>query len=658
MMRLFVALLSATASLGATPAIAQVSAAPAARSSFTDDMHRALDSATAAQQHPTQAPSATAAQQRPAQAPSAAPAPRPVATPVAAAPIPAPQPALPGLRVLTDDQRAGYAAAFAAIRSSDWNGAQAALDRLGDGPLHAIARAELYLAKGSPKVPLEPLLDLLARAPDMPEAAQLARLAALRSSGSELQLPQLPLTQRLVWQDGQPRRARTPATRKDLVGGDFESQVQPLLRDNQAAATEALLIDQQWLLAPETLTEYQQRVGWSYYTIGDDASARRLADQARGGTGDWTLMGEWLAGLASWRMRDCAAAGRSFATVAARAGDWELAAAGHYWASRADMMCGHPEWVQARLRNAARYTETFYGLLAQSALGIRTGSAQLHNFHDAEWRRIADRPNVKAAIALVDIGERDLADQLIKQQARLNPADHADLIHLACDLNLPTTQMWLAHNVPLGAQVNMAAHYPTPSWSPAHGWRVDSALVFAHTLQESGFRANAVSPAGAVGLMQVRPGSASDIARARGEAFDPRQLTDPAANIEFGQTYLEYLRDLSATNGLLPKVIAAYNAGPLPVADWNQREFDRGDPLLYIESIPYWETRGYVPTVLRNYWIYEQAGGRPRSSSREALVQGLWPRFPGMAGPSAVRVGAASYAVSQASSLQQASGSR
>ena len=57
---------------------------------------------------------------------------------------------------------------------------------------------------------------------------------------------------------------------------------------------------------------------------------------------------------------------------------------------------------------------------------------------------------------------------------------------------------------------------------------------------------------------------------------------------------------------------------------------DKGDPLLYIESIPYWETRGYVGTVLRNYWMYQtQAGEKP--VSRAALVQGMWPRFPGAA---------------------------
>jgi hypothetical protein len=96
-------------------------------------------------------------------------------------------------------------------------------------------------------------------------------------------------------------------------------------------------------------------------------------------------------------------------------------------------------------------------------------------------------------------------------------------------------------------------------------------------------------------------------------------------------------------------VIAAYNAGPAPIAAWNSREMDKGDPLLYIESIPYWETRGYVPIVLRNYWIYEQQAGKD-SPSRIALAQGLWPRFPGLPGATAVRIdqkqaGRATFAV-------------
>jgi soluble lytic murein transglycosylase-like protein len=136
--------------------------------------------------------------------------------------------------------------------------------------------------------------------------------------------------------------------------------------------------------------------------------------------------------------------------------------------------------------------------------------------------------------------------------------------------------------------------------------------------------------------MQVRPGTAGDMARARGEPFTAASLSQPQINIEYGQSYLEYLRDYPATGGLLPKVIASYNAGPAPIAEWNAR-YDQSDPLFYIEALPYWETRGYVPIILRNYWIYEARGG-DQSPSRRALAQGLWPRFPGLPGPTAVRI--------------------
>src|SRR3546814_20337659 len=96
-----------------------------------------------------------------------------------------------------------------------------------------------------------------------------------------------------------------------------------------------------------------------------------------------------------------------------------------------------------------------------------------------------------------------------------------------------------------------------PKGTPDGGWRVDKALVFAHALQESNFRASVVSPAGARGLMQVLPGTAKMMARQRGGIVDPAQLANPSTNMEYGQRYLERLPDMSATGGLLPKVIDA-----------------------------------------------------------------------------------------------------
>jgi soluble lytic murein transglycosylase-like protein len=537
---------------------------------------------------------------------------------------------------LSPDQRTLYREVFAAIDASDWLGASAKLAAAPEGPLHSIAYAELYLAKGSPKVELEPLLSLLAKAPEMPKADQIARLAAARG-GTEL--PALPQTQSLIWQGGQPRRERAKATNGDLAAAELEKLVQPLIVADQPREAEALLVQQEAMLTPEARTEFQQRIGWSYYLLGMDADARRLSELARFGSGDWSVHGTWVSGLASWRMKDCRAAADAFGNVAGRSSDVELVAAAHYWASRAEMVCARPQQVQGRLRSAARHGETFYGLLAASALGIRTvNHTGLHDYKDREWVGIARKPNVRAAIALAEIDRDALADQLIRHQARIGgPGEHSALLHLAADLNLASTQYYLAHHAPRGATVNVAARYPRPDWRPARGWRVDQALTLAHVLKESDFRTRVVSPAGAVGLMQVRPGTAGDMAKKHGQPFHPSQLTDPASNLEFGQSYLEHLRDMGATGGLLPKVIAAFNAGPAPVIAWNARAFDRGDPLLYIESIPYWETRGYVPIVLRNYWVYEQASGKA-SVSRHALAQGLWPRFPGLPGANAVRI--------------------
>jgi soluble lytic murein transglycosylase-like protein len=251
------------------------------------------------------------------------------------------------------------------------------------------------------------------------------------------------------------------------------------------------------------------------------------------------------------------------------------------------------------------------------------------------------RPNVRVAAALIELGENEAADAVIRQQARIgSPAEFASLTRLTEQLDLPATTVWLAHNMPQGVTATAEARYPSPNWTPDTGWRVDKALVYAHALQESGFRTRVKSPAGAYGLMQIMPAAATDYMRERGVSVDTAALTRPSTNIDIAQRHIEKLRDMGLTGGLLPKVIAAYNAGPKPVGEWNGIVRDGGDPLLYIESIPYWETRGYVVTVLRNYWMYERQGGKIASPSRAALAQGMWPRFPGLPGATAVRMNA------------------
>ena len=102
-------------------------------------------------------------------------------------------------------------------------------------------------------------------------------------------------------------------------------------------------------------------------------------------------------------------------------------------------------------------------------------------------------------------------------------------------------------------------------------------------------------------------------------------LKDPLVNIDYGQAFIELIRGNAANRGQLPKVIAAYNAGPVPVQRWAY--YDRGDPLLGIESIPYWETRFYVPSVLRNMWVY-QGIARAETPTLRSMAQHRWPTFP------------------------------
>jgi soluble lytic murein transglycosylase-like protein len=450
-------------------------------------------------------------------------------------------------------------------------------------------------------------------------------------------LPDLPQARRLIGVAGQPRRSRGPRIVGDAVADALEPRINPLLVNDQPAAAESLFETQKDALSDEARTQYRQRIAWVYLLNGMDRDALRVAEDGARGVTQWAALSDWVAGLAAWRMRDYDVAARHFDAVAAHSSDYELAAAGHYWAARADTAGGRPQLAQGRLEAAARLGETFYGLLAQSALGIHRPPAELDPFTEDDWRALEHEQDVRVAVALTEIGETGLAGDMLRWQARIeDPRKHEALIHLAARLNLTAAQMWLAHNAPRGMRPETHDRYPSPTWRPPHGWRVDPALVFAHALQESGFRPDAVSPAGARGLMQVRPGSAMDMARSRGDSVTPAQLSDPATNIDYGQAYLEYLRDQPCTQGLLPKVIASYNAGPVPVAEWNTR-YDQSDPLLFIETIPYWETRGYVPIVLRNYWVYEEKTADD-SSSRRALVQGLWPRFPGLPGPTAIRI--------------------
>ena len=536
-----------------------------------------------------------------------------------AAPAPVPStPATPVARpvVIPKDWRG----VFSAIRSGDWGGARAGIAALPDDMLKPIAKAELYTAKGSPKVDLPPLLALLAEAPDLPKAAQIYRLAQSRGA---IDLPQIPFAARMVPLGSAPRRHRAQPVRGDSYADALRLALDPLVKTDSAPEAEALYVQAQPMLTPEGRAEAAQRVAWIYYVLGRDADARRVAETAsEGAVGEWVSQANWIAGLASWRSSGCNSAARHFRAVATGRSESELAAAAYYWAARSEQACRRPQAVEPLLRAAARSAESFYGLLARETLGM---DKSLPGAALPAPNRIENLPNVRRAMRLVDIGEYRLADEMLRHQAAIGPsADHLALIAFAKRIDFAGVQYYLAHNGRQGTIVPASARFPLPSWQPSRGWRIDPALAYAHARQESDFRTGAVSPAGAVGLMQVRPGTAGDLARARGTAVG--ELSHPPTNLEYGQSFIELMRSKPETQGQLLKVIAAYNAGPLPVARWNYINA-KDDPLLWIESLPYWETRYYVPAIMRNLWVYQELEGSSQPSLK-SLAQHQWPAFP------------------------------
>jgi soluble lytic murein transglycosylase-like protein len=528
--------------------------------------------------------------------------------------------------VLSAEEHDHYRQLFAAIDAEQWSVVENLLAARPDGVLTQMARAEYYTHANSPKVSAEQIAAWFNAGVDLPQAEQLARMGAKR--GVEY-LPALPSGQGFARQPSAPKRILPRTVNDGTMPAATASAILAAIKGDDPVEAQRLLAEADMFLSSDARAEWRQRVAWSHYIENNDNAALELARTVAEGTGEWVAEGAWVEGLAAWRQGYCSLAGEAFARTAARASNVELAAAGHYWAHRSLVRCREPGQAQAHLSAAAKMAETLYGMLAADQLGIELpGHAPPPAFGNGDWEQLSQRGNIRVAVALTEINRPALADEVLRHEARIGAASQYDaLARLARELGLPATQLWMAHNAPYGTRSDPSLRFPVARWQPVGGWQVDPSLAFAHALQESNFRANAVSPANARGLMQIMPDTARDHSGRLSLGASYADLNDPQVNLAYGQRHLEMLRDHPATGGALPKIMAAYNAGLTPVGRWNSEINDQNDPLLWMESIPYWETRGYVAIVMRNYWMYERTAGA-ESPSRRALAQGRWPEFP------------------------------
>ena len=171
----------------------------------------------------------------------------------------------------------------------------------------------------------------------------------------------------------------------------------------------------------------------------------------------------------------------------------------------------------------------------------------------------------------------------------------------------------------------IASGYSIPALS--HQEPPERALVLGLIRQESAFHFEAVSSAGARGLMQLMPATASFISADKSLASKSRDsLFDPTLNVTLGQRYVAHLL---ADKGILNDMIvmtAAYNGGPGNVAKWQRNVDYKDDPLLYIATLPAKETRQFVERVFANLWIYRIRLGQ-QAPELIALSEGKWPLY-------------------------------
>lgn len=530
-------------------------------------------------------------------------------------------------RQLSDADAAWYRGLFRAIDGENWAEVQRLFAERSDGPLHAVARARYYLHARSPRVEADQIRAWLETGRELPMAAQLVRLGSTRGLTDP---PRLPVENQVRPVGSFPRRVRPSSIDDSSMPEEISSAILNAITNDNPDGARLLLDGVDAALSPEARAEWRTRIAWSYFIENMDPQSLALARTVAEGRGPWVAEGEWTRGLAAWRLNDCDEALQAFRSSAMQAQNVELRSAALYWASRAALRCRQPALSSSLLAEAAGEDQTLYGMLATEQLGRRQSDrVSSADFTAQDWAQLSRHANVRTLVALAEIGQDGPASEILLYQARIGPAeDYAPLSRLARELGFVQTQLNMAHNAPTGARADPASYYPVGKWEPLNGWRVDPALAFAHILQESNFRASARSPANAQGLMQITPITVRQHAPRLGLSAEQIDIFEPRTNLAFGQRNLEMLQEDPATRDKLPKIMAAYNAGLTPVRRWENEIRDFGDPLLYMEAIPYWETRSYVAIVMRNYWMYERQANAS-SPSRLALAQNRWPAFPG-----------------------------
>jgi soluble lytic murein transglycosylase len=404
--------------------------------------------------------------------------------------------------------------------------------------------------------------------------------------------------------------ARVPAALQNDPGLLYERMRWRWRKDHYADAIAILEHPPEDLVRPLAWASERQSLARHALAAGDISVAYRLASRHGLSSGPVFAELEFFAGWVALRfLRDPNLAYNHFVRLYGEVKLPVSLARGAYWSGRAAEALGFGQLSAAWYGSAAEQVTTYYGQLAATALGKPTIARTIAEPAPtpAEIAAFDKRELVQVLRALGEVGATDYMGPFAKRVTELakNPADYALLARLAAKLERPDLAISVGKKAGYVGVTLLDLGYPIADLPP--GGSAERPLVLAMTRQESAFDREAISSAGARGMMQLMPATAKSVAKSLRMTYSSdRLLTDAHYNIILGRHYLDGL--IGDYSGSYVLAIAAYNAGPARVRQWLR---DYGDPragntdvIDWVESIPLSETRNYVQRVLENLQIY------------------------------------------------------
>ena len=297
----------------------------------------------------------------------------------------------------------------------------------------------------------------------------------------------------------------------------------------------------------------------------------------------------------------------------------------NYWLGRARGKLGDQEGARDAFARAAIYQTTYYGQLSR----YRLGNTSIELRAMPAWRNnvaaFNSRQLVRAVRLLATNGKPQWAEKLL---ARLiyqtsEPGEMLLTARLAQEINAHNLAIIMASVANRKGVALDLFNYPRDGIPDnARLANIDPAAIYAVARQESRFDIDAISSAGARGVMQLMPATAKETANLLGIEYSPSRLTNDAAyNAYLGSTYLS--RQLKRYEGSFILAAAAYNAGGGNVNKWIDAYGNPAnlgvDPVVWIEQIPFAETRKYVKRVIANYMIYRERLGQSNVTIAQVL---------------------------------------